>query len=99
MRCASGYSLLEVGHVTCRRRQEQVRYNSGACGVVMWVSVMERSGGINEFMSSVVNDELGGSLPSKLLSGSPTAGDSQAFLVSAAVLAIGIVALASNAFV
>ena len=56
---------------------------------------MERTG-LSDFVGSVVNEDA--SLPIKTLTGNSKAGDAQAMLVSAAVLTVGIIAVASNAF-
>lgn len=56
---------------------------------------MERTG-LSDFVGSVVNEDA--SMPIKTLTGNSKAGDAQAMLVSAAVLTVGIIAVASNAF-
>lgn len=56
---------------------------------------MEKSG-LTDFVSAVVNEDLG--VPIKALTGSSSAGDAQSMIVSAAVLTVGIIAVASNAF-
>jgi len=55
---------------------------------------MERTG-LSDFVGSVVDEQ---SLPIKTLTGNSKAGDAQAMVVSAAVLVVGIIAVASNAF-
>lgn len=55
---------------------------------------MERTG-LSDFVGSVVDEQA---LPIKTLTGNSKAGDAQAIVVSAAVLVVGIIAVASNAF-
>lgn len=57
---------------------------------------MEKKTGLTDFVSAVVNEYDG--VPIKTLMGSSSAGDAQSMVVSAAVLTVGIIAVASNAF-
>ena len=57
---------------------------------------MEKKTGLTDFVTAVVNEYDG--VPIKTLTGSSKAGDMQSIIVSAAVLTVGIIAVASNSF-